>query len=162
MNEAADIDENNAESVIRDLHMHSHSFNFGVNVVNLYNFMIENEKFRVSAKRGPQGKPGPSGLDGKDELNYGPDGAPGDTGANASFPATLLDEAIPFKQKKQVKRAIVDITTEEISKDENYLVVTRANIGNPEACPNTFKLSSPVSIALLCSPKFAYRRILTL
>jgi hypothetical protein len=48
-------------------------------------------------------------------------------------------------------RAIVEVTTEEVSETENYLVVKRANIGNPDACPalvipSDFK--SPLIVAL--------------
>jgi hypothetical protein len=142
MNVAAAIGESNASIANRDLHLHSHSFDFGIDVSRLFQHMVDNEKFRVSAKQGIQGLPGERGSDGVDDLPFGPDGARGDPGANAQFAPGLLIESIPFKLKEQLKRAVVDITTETNGEDENYLVVTRANIGNINACPNMVTLTS--------------------
>jgi hypothetical protein len=80
-----------------------------------------------------KGKRGEPGVDRLDTGPVGDDGAPG---INSPFGGTLVTEAIPFELAPgTANRAIVDVTTEEVSDDENYLVVTRANVGNPDACP---------------------------
>lgn len=142
LNTAANIDEDNAVVVNRDLHLHSYSFNFGIDVPRLFQFMVDNGKFRVSTKQGERGVAGDRGADGEDELSFGPDGPKGISGANAVFVPGLFSEAIPFKVKDLSKRAIVDITAERVNENENYLVVTRANIGNPDACPNVIRMST--------------------
>jgi hypothetical protein len=151
VNEAAGIDDDNAVEVDRQMHLHTHSFNFEVNVKNLFEFMSDNGKFRVTAQQGPRGPTGDKGEDGKDELNYGPDGDQGEAGANAPFDGSLFAETIPFQKKKLSHRAIVDLSAERVSENENYLVVTRANIGNPNACPDKIRLGADSGTTwLLC------------
>lgn len=141
------------QTIDRSLHLHSHSFNFEINTKNLFLNMIEAGKFRVSAKQGAVGKRGSPGKDGVDEVSYGPDGEKGPDGANAAFPGGLLSETIQFKMKNLSKRAIVKIEANQISENENYLIVTRANIGNPNACPDSVRMGSLVdSTWLVCLP----------
>ena len=66
-------------------------------------------------------------------LAVGPYGSDGQPGANAQWPGALVRKTIDAKSDN---RAIVDVSTLSVSPDENYVVVTRANIGNPNACPN--------------------------
>ncbi len=37
--------------------------------------------------------------------------------------------------RQNLNRAIVNVTTEEVSDKENYIIITRANVGDPNACP---------------------------
>lgn len=117
------------------LHKNTGGFNFTIDLENLVSEIEDRKQLtrvRLQGKQGPDGEDGDPGID---RLDTGPVGDQGTAGSNSSFAGTLIDEGIPFEKISQENRAIVDITTEEVSASENYLVVTRANIGNPDACP---------------------------
>lgn len=142
MNVAAGIDGDTAEEVARNLHHQAYSFDVALDVANIYEYLVANNKFRVITKEGKQGIKGLPGESGDNLLKHGPDGLPGLPGANAVIPVGLAADPIPYAKRTKDRRAIIDISTEEINEDENYLVVTRAVIGNPDAAPDKVKISS--------------------
>jgi hypothetical protein len=96
--------------------------------------LVTNGNITFVTTAGDQGDQGPPGVAGRDSLSVGPRGLPGSDGANSAWPGALVQDNINVKADN---RAIVDISTQEVSPTENYLIVTRANIGNPDACPDT-------------------------
>ncbi len=142
MNVAAGIDGDTAEEVARTLHHQAYSFDVSLDVGNIYEYLVNNNKYRVIAKTGKQGKRGETGASGENLLKHGPDGLPGLPGLNATIPINLSADPIPYAKRTKDRRAIIDISTEEVNEDENYLVVTRAVIGNPDAAPDKVKISS--------------------
>jgi len=120
-----------------DLHRNTVGINFGVNL-NQFLDEVKNRgnliEVELQGDRGPQGDRGDAGRDRLDTGPVGPDGQPG---ANSPFDGILIEETLDIDiGQSDDPRAIVDIDAEEVSEDENYLVVTRANIGNPDACPS--------------------------
>ena len=116
------------------IHENTYGINFGVNLDTFIRELENRESLVYKKTMGPQGPKGDSGKDGIDELETGPKGRTGTDGANTSFPGFLATEDRGFLEGDG-NRAIVDVTMEPISQDENFIVVTRANIGNPELCP---------------------------
>lgn len=87
--------------------------------------------------QGDQGPAGPKGKPGRNALDTGPVGVTGAAGQNSTYGGTLSAESLPLEVvASSQNRAIVDISVDEVSPTENYLVITRANIGNPDACPS--------------------------
>jgi len=144
MNKAAGITEDNAIIVDRSLHLHSHSFDFKLNLEELRNYLIDTNRLRVITNKGLTGQQGLRGDDGDDELPYGAVGEQGDRGQSALFSGSLISEPIQFRKRSNDRLAVVNIDT-KVDGDDNYLVVTRANIGNPDACPNRVIINSDVS-----------------
>jgi hypothetical protein len=119
-----------------NLHQNTAGFDFGVALSELIKEIENRNQLKKVQLQGDQGNKGARGEAGVDKLDTGPVGLEGSVGANSPFDGVLTTESIPFELVDQsANRAIVDITSEEISEDENYLVITRANIGNPDACP---------------------------
>jgi hypothetical protein len=108
------------------------------------NFKLDAQKFarkltnlgtlRLATPQGEQGDQGAQGDAGADALPVGPQGEDGADGANAPWPGGISEEIFSVAQQD---KAVVDIETRSVSADENYLIIYRANIGDPEACPNT-------------------------
>lgn len=118
------------------LHKNTAGFDFRVPINRIIEEVEERNRLKKVQLQGDKGPKGKRGEPGRDRLDTGPVGATGPTGVNSPFGGTLVTENIPFELAPGTSnRAIVDVTTEEVSEDENYLVVTRANIGNPDACP---------------------------
>lgn len=137
----------------RKLHEHTYSFNFTIDTQEFYKYMIDSGKFVVRMQAGDDGVQGDRGTDGLDDLPYGSDGPAGDRGRNAVFNAIVQSDPIEFKRDTYNRRAITSITTEEISRDENYIVIHRSIIGNPDAYPNLLRLTSDAkSTWLVCVP----------
>lgn len=119
-----------------DLHRNTYGIDWTVNIENLFQDIEKLGNLRKRAIQGNKGSKGKKGNDGIDKLDTGPVGDVGETGLNAPWQGSIIPEAINFEQiKANSNRAIVDLTTEEISDSENYLVVKRANIGNVDASP---------------------------
>ncbi len=116
------------------LHENTSFINFEVDTEKLAQRMMALGQLRLTAPQGDRGPMGPSGIDGENALPVGPQGEDGQDGANAPWPGTLTAESFDVAEQN---RAIVDIDVELVSPDENYLIVKRANIGNPNACPDT-------------------------
>ena len=116
------------------LHRNTAGYDFTISIEDLIE-EIENRsqlnRVQLQGDTGPQGEQGDDGID---FLDTGPKGDKGSAGQNSAFVGALVPETLSLEKTDNSNRAIVDITTEE-SDDGNYLVVTRANIGNPDACP---------------------------
>jgi hypothetical protein len=117
------------------LHENTVGINFRLNVDTLLEQMRKNGKFTQVMIQGRQGPKGEKGINGIDMLDTGPKGEIGPDGTNSPFGGSVGPEINQFTLADQTSnRAIVDIQT-EMSADGNFLVMTRANIGNPNACP---------------------------
>ncbi len=90
-------------------------------------------KIQLAGKDGPKG---PTGDNGKDAIDTGPKGDIGDDGANSPFGGSISSEGLSLELSEENRnRAIVSIENES-TEDGEFLVVTRANIGDPDACPD--------------------------
>ena len=107
---------------------------FKLDTQKLVQKLISLGRIRFTAQQGDTGDTGPAGVNGANALPVGPQGVDGKDGANAPWPGTLSEEAFATAQQG---RAVVDISVNKVSSAENYIVVRRANIGNPNACPDT-------------------------
>jgi hypothetical protein len=130
------------ESVNYQMHQHTNFFDFKIDNQELFNYMVENDKFRVASPTGPKGIKGVPGEDGEDMVPYGPDGPKGDPGSNFPVDFSLIEERVDFEVKKKYKRALISLEVNLISNDEYEIVGKRANVGNPEACPDRIRLSA--------------------
>lgn len=130
LNQASNIESSTPWS----LHENTAGFDFRVPINRLLQEIQNRNQFKKVQLQGDKGPKGLRGEAGRDRLDTGPVGLTGDDGTNSPFDGSLVNEGIPFESLNN-NRAIVDISTEEVSEDENYLVATRANIGNPDACP---------------------------
>jgi hypothetical protein len=128
-----------------DLHRNTAGINFGVNLNQFLDEVKERGNFVEAQLVGDQGQTGDRGEPGRDQLDTGPTGAIGLSGANSPFDGAIIEESLNLQaETTDDPRAVVRVTTEEVSEDENYLVFTRANIGNPTACPSEV-LPRPIS-----------------
>jgi hypothetical protein len=116
----------------------TYGLDFKVNIEKMVTELEARGHLGYNKTVGAQGDQGDPGEDGIDNLETGPKGETGPDGANAAFPGLLSAEPADF-DTEQDNRGIVDITTERISANENYLVVTRANLGDPDFCPKFVK-----------------------
>lgn len=117
------------------LHENTVGINFKLNVDVLLDNMRKNGKFTQVMVQGRQGPKGEKGDNGIDMLDTGPKGEKGADGTNSPFGGSVGPEINQFTlTDKTSNRAIVDIQT-ETSAEGKFLVMTRANIGNPNACP---------------------------
>lgn len=116
------------------LHENTAVIDFKLDIEKFVEKMIDLEKLKLISPKGPKGDKGDPGDDGADALPVGPQGDDGKDGKNAPWPGSLSEETFDIAQQD---KAIVDITTKEISENENYIIAKRANIGNLDACPNT-------------------------
>lgn len=120
------------------LHENTAGYNFKLNLEQFVEQIESRGKLKKVQFAGPDGLKGKRGESGIDALDTGPEGAPGAPGLNSPFPGSFFPESTALEiDDDQKNRAIVDITTEQVSDSENYIVVTRANIGNPDACPTS-------------------------
>jgi hypothetical protein len=120
-----------------DLHRNTVGINFGLNLEQFLDEVKKRGNIIEKEIRGDQGTTGDRGEAGRDRLDTGPVGSDGQPGLNSPFEGSIIQESLNIQvEAADEPRAIVDVTTEEISEDENYLVFTRANIGNPDACPS--------------------------
>lgn len=120
------------------IHENTYGINFKINVEKLIDELEAHDHLAYRKTIGLQGLQGDRGDNGLDNIETGPNGDPGDNGANLPFLGSLLSEQNEF-ETDQVNRGIVDIYTEAVSLDENYLVVTRANLSEPDFCPKFIK-----------------------
>lgn len=128
---------NSGQSVVKAWGVNDHTvgFNFKLNLDMLLKEADRRGNIVRKQIRGVQGLKGQKGDSGVDELDTGPIGNTGQDGKNSVFTGSLVSE--PIKLDDDTSKAIVDISTEEVSESENYLVITRAAIGDPTACPNS-------------------------
>ena len=142
-------DDDIVEVVVSESNLHENTavIDFKLDSQKLAQQMTALGTLRLTAPQGIQGDQGAPGQDGDNALPVGPQGPDGADGANAVWPGVLAEEGLDIAQQS---RAIVDIVTRQVSATENYLVVRRANIGNPDACPSTIipqDLQSPWLLA---------------
>ena len=131
------------------IHENTYGINFTINLQRLVDELVKRGKLHYNKKIGLQGAPGIKGLPGRDRLDTGPVGDKGPNGKNAPWPGQVSED--PIAIASDPGRGIVDITTEEVSDTENYIVVTRANIANTQYCPefvNPQPVNSPWVVAI--------------
>lgn len=128
------INQGTVEKLPWQIHNNTAGYDFTLNIDQFIEKLEEENqltKIQIQGKEGPRGDPGEDGVD---RLDTGPVGPAGEDGQPSVFGGSLQPEVINIEVLEDLKnRAIVDITTEE-SEDGNFLVVTRANVGDPEAC----------------------------
>lgn len=132
-----------------------HEDTWGINFRTNLHFIVEEIKKRnnlISKKvEGPKGPTGDDGEPGIDELDTGPIGEQGETGSNAPFDGGLTN--ISGMVLKDKSKAIVDIKTENVSSDENYLVVYKGSVSPEKLCTNKVFVDSNNSTWLLVRNK---------
>lgn len=134
-----DKDLNFADNTSKPWQIHENTvgYNFKLNIEQFINEINERGKIKKVQIAGPEGPKGRKGEKGVDKLDTGPAGEKGEPGANSPFAGTVIQEILRLDVDEDLQnRAIVDITSDE---DTNTLTVTRANIGNPDACPKKVK-----------------------
>jgi len=120
-----------------DLHRNTVGIDFRLNLEQFLDEIRTRGNIIERQIVGDKGAQGDRGSAGRDKLDTGPTGVVGVDGANSPFDGILLEEALNLNvETADEPRAIVNVTTNEVSETENYLVFTRANIGNPDACPS--------------------------
>lgn len=131
------------------IHRNTAGYDFRLNVDQLLETMKTNGNFtqvKIQGRQGPKGKPGKDGID---NLQTGPKGPPGKDGKNSPYNGTIGSDPNSFVlADANSNRAIVDIVADPVT---NTLVATRANIGNPNACPTEVApkaLTSPLVLVL--------------
>lgn len=142
------------DNVLREkwhIHEDTWGFNFRVNL----QFLVEEMKKRgnlISERiAGPKGPPGDRGDPGIDKLDTGPKGPPGVDGENAPFNGALTNSS-QFRLKDKSK-AVVDVTTEQVSQEENYLVIHKGVISPDKLCTRKVNAQSPKSSWVLVKNK---------
>jgi len=124
-----------------DWHVHgdTHGINFRVDLDKLIAELEERGNLTHRKSMGPTGERGDRGDPGIDGLETGPPGDQGDEGTNLPYPGTLRIGTEDFRVD-QDNRGVVDVRA-EIEEGEGVLVVTRANLGDPDFCPKFLKPS---------------------
>lgn len=120
---------------------------FGLDFNYLVQDLISLNRVRFITLPGDQGDTGPIGDPGMNALPVGPYGLDGQPGLNVPWPGVLIQDNLSVKADN---RAIVDIQINRVSPTENYLVLKRANLGNPDACPDSIHPIDKQSPWLLC------------
>lgn len=121
------------------IHGDTFGYDFRIILDKLVEELEKRGNIRINNPPGEKGEKGDRGEPGIDELDTGPIGDSGEDGANTPFIGTLTPDPARIELTRNENRAVVDIKTETISKSENFLVVTRAIMGNPLACPDLIK-----------------------
>ena len=138
------------------LHENTAAIDFKVVVNKILEFATAVGNIRTTIIPGKRGARGPRGDNGIDKLDTGPVGEDGQPGANSPFGAALTAPGVPFDlAQDNGRRALVKIETEEINVGQTKLIATRANIGNPDACPDRVKpkfFNSPWLLVLNDNP----------
>lgn len=117
------------------LHENTTGYDFKLNFDAILTALKQNGKFTQVQIQGRQGLKGDPGVPGISKLDTGPKGEQGPPGKNAPFRGVIATEPNALQLvDDNANRAIVDIQTVS-GPDGNFLVATRANIGNPGACP---------------------------
>ncbi len=118
------------------IHENTAGYDFRLNVDQLIQEIESRGRLTKIQLAGDEGPRGPRGDPGTNLLDTGPVGVTGEDGVNSPFGGTLSTEGLTLELSEDNRnRAIVSIENE--STDEgDFLVVTRANIGDPDACPD--------------------------
>jgi len=118
-------------NVVKDVY----GIDFSLDIEELLKEVEKRGNLTVRQKTGDAGKKGETGYDGIDQLDTGPIGEIGASGKNAPFTGAVTEDPVPTERSGDKNLAIVDVTALEGDK-EGKLVLTRANVGNPTACPS--------------------------
>lgn len=88
---------------------------------------------------GPQGPTGLKGVDGNPGITLptGPQGPKGETGSSPPCSVSITPDPAPAKIKTGTNKAVVALTTQQISETEYVLIASRGVVGNPDAGPST-------------------------
>jgi len=128
------------------IHEDTWGFNFRINL----QFLIEEMKKRgnlISENMvGPKGLDGEKGPPGVNKLDTGPMGPDGLPGNNAPFAGTLVSNNLMVTDKS---KAVVDVAVEEVSPEENYLVIYKGTIGPKNLCTKKVNVQNVQSTWLL-------------
>lgn len=139
----ADGDKTLVKTTPFKIHDNTYGIDFRVNMNKLVQELKDRGQLTYCNWKGPQGKQGPRGDKGRDRLDTGPVGDRGVSGKNAPWPFKLTEDT--NAQLNTPGRGIVDIATKQVSPTENYLVVTRANVGSFQSCPDKVKPNKSMS-----------------
>jgi len=126
------------------IHENTYGLNFRVNQEKLVEELERRGHLTYKKRIGEQGKQGKRGAPGQDKLYTGPVGIDGLSGKNMPWPGVLSLDTAP--SPTDFTQGVVDIFTEEISENENYLVMVKGNIVNSTYCPRfvkPLKINSP-------------------
>jgi len=131
------------------VHENTAAYDFSVNLERLIERLQSAGALIETQIQGRQGLKGEPGQDGRDELDTGPQGEDGPSGQNSVFPGSLVNDPLSIQLNADAQnRAIVDIRTEK-TEEGNFLVATRANIGDPTICVNNIQPQNFTSKLLL-------------
>jgi hypothetical protein len=130
-------------------------FDFRVDLDALLKEVEKRGNLSFRKRLGEQGEKGEKGDPGTDRLETGPVGPQGESGVNTPFNGQASFDAVESVLTGDNNRAIVDVQAVE-TEDEGKLVVTRANVGNPLACPSEVvpkQVMSPWIVAINDNPE---------
>jgi len=122
------------EDQLFQIHENTYGLNFTVNLPQLVDKLTVSGQLTYHKEIGPQGKRGETGDLGIDKLETGPQGVRGNRGKNAAFESELVAETVDLSTTTPQK-GITDIKINSVSPSENYIIATRANLGNVDYCP---------------------------
>lgn len=132
------------------IHQNTVGYDFRLDVEKMLAAMKANGNFTQVKIQGRQGAKGKPGKDGIDKLETGPQGPDGPDGKNSPFDGAIGSDTNSYVlADDSSNRAIVDIIAD--TTDGKFLIATRANIGNPNACPNEIQpkaIDSPLALVL--------------
>ena len=141
------------------IHDNTYGINFRLNLQKLITEMTSRGTLTYNKSIGPQGQKGLTGASGIDNLETGPKGDTGQDGVNAPFSGFLSQDPDGFLTG-DANRAIVDVSVEEVSASENYLVLTRANLGDANFCPKFVRPKNLNSKWIVAIDERPHKRIL--
>ena len=144
------LDLYTSDDTIREqwrIHEDTWGFNFGINFDFLVDQMKERNNLVETTIVGARGLPGDKGESGIDQLDTGPQGLQGETGTNAPFEGGLLNTSQYILKDKN--RVVVDVEVEEISPEENYLIVKRGVAGVTDLCTNMVNVQNENSSLIM-------------
>jgi hypothetical protein len=144
------------------LHENTAGYDFNLNFDDILTALKQNGKFTQVQIQGRQGQKGDPGQPGIDRLDTGPKGATGPAGANSPFKGLIATEPNALSLvDDNANRAIVDIQAVS-GPNGNFLIATRANIGNPNACPSEVTPKAIISPQVLVLNKLENSLVRTL
>ncbi|HUU40719.1 MAG TPA: hypothetical protein VMW42_07255, partial [Desulfatiglandales bacterium] len=141
------------------IHDNTYGINFRLELQKLIAEMTSRNTLTYNKSMGQQGRKGLTGADGINNLETGPEGDAGQDGVNAPYPGFLSQDPDGFLTG-DANRAIVDISVEEVSASENYLVLTRANLGDSNFCPKFIRPKNLNSKWIVAIDERPHKRIL--
>jgi hypothetical protein len=129
------------------IHEDTWGFNFKINLDFLIDQMRERNNLIETTIVGVKGIDGDKGNSGIDRLDTGPQGLVGETGTNAPFDGALLNTSQYVLKDKS--RVVVDVEVEEISPEENYLVIKKGIAGVSGLCTRQVNVQNENSSLVL-------------